>query len=245
MQSLILGASIHSEDQRQQMDNNLPIPEKFNKSHSDGEIVTSNSQDLNEVNYQPSYNAYSNEVSFDADSSRKSSDLGPSPQVFVSEVGSVAASMANSFTPQESPIHRGSTDGSQSSVSLGSAAELARDQRKSGDIKKSFNTAFTNFSKFTEKVKQNVKQDLLNIDDSVISDDWDTVSIKSGASSDDEEFVVLKLANEKEVPAFERRHSMSETASVSAGSDSRDMDSASIHLGSASERARGVVSVKI
>ncbi len=217
-------------------DSALSVQQSINKSHSDSEIVTSSSQDQNDLSYPPSTNV----TGYNYSHPMSDYSSNASPQVFISEAGSVAMSMANSNTPQESPVHRGY--GSQTMPPVGSAAYV--DQRKSGEIRKSFNTAFTNLSKFTEKVKQNVKKDLLDLqDDSGVSEDWDSASIKSGASSDDEDFVVLKLASEMEIPAFERRrHSASETASVSAGSEGRDPDSTSIlTISSGAERARGVV----
>ena len=76
----------------------------------------------------------------------------------------------------------------------------SRNDIKGDDIKKSFNSAFSKFTKFTDKVGERVKKDILEITEDM--DDWDNVSMKSGASSDDEDFVVLKLQNDEEVPAF-------------------------------------------
>ena len=44
-------------------------------------------------------------------------------------------------------------------------------QSAGGDnIRKSFNTAFTNISKFTDKVAKNVKKDLLDINDDAVGE---------------------------------------------------------------------------
>ena len=64
---------------------------------------------------------------------------------------------------------------------------------------------------------QNVKKDLLDIDD----EEFETVSVRSG-DSDDEDFVVLKLQNQTEAPAFERHHALSDTASVTDASNDQD-----------------------
>ena len=72
-------------------------------------------------------------------------------------------------------------------------------------------------------------------------DDWDNLSLKSGASSDDEEFVFLKLHNATEVPAFERHHSSSESVSV-ADSEGKDESPGTSAFSGLADRARGVVS---
>ena len=104
------------------------------------------------------------------------------------------------------------------------------DKGASGDIKKSFNSAFSNFSKgltssysiISEKMKQNMSKH----DDDLLGDEWETVSIKSGASSDDDEFAVLKFQNASELPAFEcKGWSVSENASVAdTASEANDTD---------------------
>lgn len=58
-------------------------------------------------------------------------------------------------------------------------------------------------------------------------DDWDDLSVKSGASSDDEDFVVLKLANDVELPAFERHRCNSIDTDTDTPSDVRDIETAS------------------
>lgn len=83
------------------------------------------------------------------------------------------------------------------------------------------------------QVKQNVKKDLLD-------DDFESMSIISG-DSDDEDYAILRLQNQTEAPAFEtRRHSVSDTGSVTDTSNDRD-DS----LSTSSEKARKMVCVII
>ena len=52
---------------------------------------------------------------------------------------------------------------------LNVAFSANKSNKQSGDnIRKSFNTAFSNISKFTDKVAKNVKKDLLDINDDAI-----------------------------------------------------------------------------
>ena len=52
---------------------------------------------------------------------------------------------------------------------LNVAFSANKSNKQSGDnIRKSFNTAFRNISKFTDKVAKNVKKDLLDINDDAI-----------------------------------------------------------------------------
>ena len=69
-----------------------------------------------------------------------------------------------------------------------------------------------------------------------LGDDWDDLSVKSGASSDDEDFVVLKLVNDEELPAFERRRCNSIDTDTDSPSDTRDIETASI-VSSTNEKA--------
>ena len=70
----------------------------------------------------------------------------------------------------------------------------------------------------------------------LLGDDWDDLSVKSGASSDDEDFVVLKLVNDEELPAFERRRCNSIDTDTDTPSDTRDVETASI-VSSTNEKA--------
>lgn len=45
------------------------------------------------------------------------------------------------------------------------------------------------------------------------SDDWETLSVKSGASSDDEEFMILKFQSGNEMPAFDRKYNVTDDSS--------------------------------
>ena len=69
-----------------------------------------------------------------------------------------------------------------------------------------------------------------------LGDDWDDLSVKSGASSDDEDFVVLKLVNDEELPAFERRRCNSIDTDTDTPSDTRDIETESI-VSSTKEKA--------
>ena len=69
-----------------------------------------------------------------------------------------------------------------------------------------------------------------------LGDDWDDLSVKSGASSDDEDFVVLKLVNDEELPAFERRRCNSIDTDTDTPSDTRDIETESI-VSSTNEKA--------
>ena len=112
----------------------------------------------------------------------------------------------------------------------GPASPKHTDKGASGDLKKSFNSAFSNFSKgltssysiISEKMKQNMTKQ----DDDSLGDEWETVSIRSGASSDDDEFAVLKFQNASELPAFEcKGWCVSESASVAdTASEANDTD---------------------
>ena len=121
------------------------------------------------------------------------------------------------------------------------------DKAGSADLKKSFNTAFSSFSKGLSSsysiISEKMKQNMPKYDDDV-GDDWETVSIKSGASSDDDELAVLRFQNASEVPAFEcKGWSVSESTSVAdTASEANDTDlgSAGSTIGGQSGSAAGV-----
>jgi hypothetical protein len=44
-------------------------------------------------------------------------------------------------------------------------------------------------------------------------DDWETLSVKSGASSDDEDYLLLKFQSGNEMPAFDRKYNIDDESS--------------------------------
>ena len=145
------------------------------------------------------------------------------------------AELPNISVPDDGVVSLASDAGSVQfvntyAVANGPISPKHTDKGASGDIKKSFNSAFSNFSKgltssysiISEKMKQNMSKH----DDDLLGDEWETVSIKSGASSDDDEFAVLKFQNASELPAFEcKGWSVSENASVAdTASEATDTD---------------------
>ena len=72
----------------------------------------------------------------------------------------------------------------------------------------------------------------LDVDEgSQYRDDWERMSMKSGASSDDDDFsLLMRFTEERERPAFEHRYPPSEdTTSAMEGGSVKDMDSASVN----------------
>ena len=228
---LLTGASIQSEDRS----NGLQAPVPLLKSHSDTELTA---QEVLFPTISPPHMGGTSPNRQSPNQRERHLSGESMPRIQISD-GSVTMSLG---TSQDFPTSYSSSPQPQERGRAWTSDSMPldpsdRDSKKAGEIRKSFNAAFSGLSKLTEKVKQNVKA--LDVSDD--ADDWDSISIKSGASSDDEEFVFLKLQNASEVPAFEHRHSSMETVSV-AGSDGRDADSGSMTMSSAGERARGVVS---
>ena len=201
-------------DETEKPVDSLPLPPVLGKSHSDTEIINNSSP-------QEDQSSLPVRVTGTHRSQQELSSMADaSPKIYVGMSGASSPS-----------------DGGSLASSMNAGSESWAMDKRSGEIRKSFNNAFSNLSKLTEKVKHNVKKDLLDIGDE-LGDDWDTLSIKSGASSDDEDFVLLKFQNDTEVPAFERHHTASDTTSV-AGSDKDDLSFGEISLAS---RHRGTVS---
>jgi hypothetical protein len=123
--------------------------------------------------------------------------------------------------------------------------------RKDSDIKKSF-TAMANFTKgmakkINKSVAEKVKQSQIRIDGAdeslSISDDLETMSMRSG-SSDEDDYIMTKFQNQQEAPAFESKFTFSDDASViDGGSEYRDEGGSMRNLSGPLDRAQGVVSI--
>ena len=89
-------------------------------------------------------------------------------------------------------------------------------------LKKSFNQAF---GKLSDRMKVPRRQDSGRFLGDLLDADWDTASLRSGLSDDEDETASLlyQLESEFEQPAFEHRAAPSDDVSIAA-SDTRDED---------------------
>ncbi|XP_064634277.1 bridge-like lipid transfer protein family member 3B isoform X2 [Lineus longissimus] len=94
--------------------------------------------------------------------------------------------------------------------------------QKGTEIKKSFSSAFSSFDTAISKGFDKIKQTLDVSDDSSQCEEWETSSIKSSMSEEDDDFLVITLGNAKETAAF--RHQRHE--SNASGSDATKDDDA-------------------
>ena len=227
-------------------ESDLPLTTLVSKSHSYGKIISSSTSSPDDllspvdalVTEPPSRKevcSESNLIEFSAGES--------SPKIHITEDGAVSTGSGSPINvpcqlPHRQQLHRDTS------------AAVALQNRKSKEIKKSFNTAMSSLSKFTGKVKQVAKRELLDIGDrdesNGLSEDWETLSMKSGSS--DEDFMILKFQNESEMPAFVSSKPTATDASSTVDTNSdmpEEMESTSTSFATSSglERPKGMVSI--
>ena len=250
--SLTNGAQVNfSSDICEGVDTLEPSLLAINKSHSDSEIIshaTSNAPNVSNdliaqnafaASHQDANNKTAGQISSTSDLSVSGEDF---PRVFVSsDTGSVSMTMMAS----DSPL---SSSPKTSSFMTRSLIE-GKDANKK-DIKKSINNAFTNFSKGFGNLNSKIKQNLLDVsEDSMIgSDDWDTMSQKSGLSDDDEDFLLVNMqsmSSGTDFPVFDHQRRNSDAGSMIDGaSDDKDGDVSSLNTLSSAMGMLGVVRCK-
>lgn len=226
-------------------DSSGTIPTSVSKSHSDTDILSTPTSSPEDLSPQETVTALKEVYS---EPQLLHMPVDSSPKICITDGGNVTMAMGSSSPNRQSPlrqIQHQQVAQAHLSQGQGQGQGHSHQSKKSADLKKSFNTAFSSLSKFTEKVKHVAKRDLLDIGDESggLLDDWETVSVKSGSS--DEDFMILKFQNESEMPAFESKKSMADDAStVDAGSDLPDeleSTSTSFTTSSGIDRPKGMV----